>query len=78
MNVIGKMERGLADMDDAARVQQLLAEVAITLSLPDECWEQSPAGPALRIRLARALARVLEDQWRTANDQEAQDGTPQP
>lgn len=78
MNLIGKIERGLGDVDDAARVLQLTAEVAQVLSLPDECWEQSPAGPALRIRLARALARVLEDQWRTANDQEAQDGTPQP
>lgn len=68
MNLIGKIERGLGDVDDAARVLQLTAEVAQVLSLPDECWEQSPAGPSLRIRLARALARVLEDQWRTAND----------
>lgn len=74
MNVIGKMERGLADMDDAARVQQLLAEVAITLSLPDECWEQSPGGPSCRIRLARALARVLEDIWCAESAQEGGDG----
>ncbi len=70
MNVIGKMERGLADMDDAARVQQLRAEVAIVLSLPDECWEQSPGGPSCRIRLARALARVLEDTWCAESAQE--------
>ena len=68
MNVLGKIERGLADLDDAARVLQLAAEAAQVLSLPDECWEQSPAGPSIRIRLARALARLLEDQWRTAND----------
>lgn len=73
MNVVSRIEQGLGDVDDAARVMHLAAEVAIVLSLPDECWEQSPAGPSLRIRLARALARVLEDQWRTANDAQGVD-----
>ncbi|MGE4366506.1 hypothetical protein [Thermomonas sp.] len=74
MNIISKIEQGLGDMDDAARVQQLAAASAAVLTLPDECWEQSPAGPSLRIRLARALARVLEDAWRADAGQEADDG----
>lgn len=45
MNIISKIEQGLGDMDDAARVQQLAAASAAVLTLPDECWEQSPEGP---------------------------------
>lgn len=63
MNIITKIEQGLADVDDAARVHQLAAASAAILTLPDECWEQSPEGPSLRIRLARALASVLDDPW---------------
>lgn len=75
MNIISKIEQGLGDMDDAARVQQLAAASAAVLTLPDECWEQSPAGPSLRIRLARALARVLEDTWCAESAQEGGDGS---